>query len=646
LPGISDFSLIGKLLQNLDTTTSIQVRAALQKILPRVQKPGRYTGGELNQIVKNWDEIETKVALVFPDIYDIGLPNLGLAILYDLLNQRPDVLAERSYAPWTDMEELMREHQVPLYGVESLHPLKDFDIIGFSIPYESLYTNVLNVLDLAQIRLYSKDRTETDPLIIAGGHACFNPEPMHAFMDAFVIGEGEEVMLEVVECYQRSKDSGHNRTQLLRSLAEVKGVYVPSLYTVDYNPDGTISTFKPNEPGIPAKIIKRLVSVLPEPTTNLIVPNIEVVHNRVAIEIMRGCTRGCRFCHAGMITRPVRERTPETILNSIEKALEATGYEEVALLSLSSSDYTQISELVDAISTRFAGQHLEISLPSLRIDSFSVELMNKLKGSRIGGFTLAPEAASERMRQVINKPISTEQLLETAREIFGRGWTSIKLYFMIGHPSETMEDVQEIVDLCWQVYKIGRSLVGGRVKIHAGVSTFVPKPHTPFQWVAVDQIENIIEKQKLLRSSLKHPNIKVSWTSPTETRMEAWLTRGDRRLSDVIYTAWKNGAKFDAWQDYFKPQIWQEAFDAYHLSPDFYISRERSLDEILPWQHIHSGVRLNYLKQEYLASQTGKIRQDCRDQCFACGIIPEFGDLQVDGWFCPPSNKLPNPEAV
>ena len=320
-------------------------------------------------------------------------------------------------------------------------------IIGFSIPYESLYTNVLNVLDLAQIPLYSKDRTEADPLIIAGGHACFNPEPMHAFMDAFVIGEGEEVMLEVVDCYQRSKKAGQNRTQLLRSLAEVKGVYVPSLYAVDYNPDGTISTFKPIEPGIPAQITKRLVSVLPEPTTNLIVPNIEVVHNRVAIEIMRGCTRGCRFCHAGMITRPVRERTPEMILNSIEKALDATGYEEVALLSLSSSDYTQISELVDAISTKFAGKHLEISLPSLRIESFSVDVMNKLKGSRIGGFTLAPEAASERMRQVINKPISTEQLLETAREIYSRGWTSIKLYFMIGHPSETMEDVQAIVDL-------------------------------------------------------------------------------------------------------------------------------------------------------------------------------------------------------
>ncbi len=617
----------------------VSIQKSLKRFLPTVQKPGRYTGGELNQVLKEWTSVETHVALVFPEIYDIGVPNLGIAILYDEINQREDALAERGYAPWIDMEAHLRENNLPLFSLENKYPLRDFDIIGFSLPYETLYTNVLNVLDLSGIPIHSTDRTNEHPLIISGGHACFNPEPMHEFIDAFIIGEGEEVIHDVINCFQSWKQLNGNRSELLYALSAIPGVYVPSLYQVTYLSDGRVEKITPMDDRIPKTILKRIVATLPESTTNLIVPNIDVVHNRVAIEIMRGCTRGCRFCHAGMITRPVRERSVEDVLRAIETALEKTGFEEIALLSLSSSDYRHINDLVDAITEKFVGKHLVISVPSLRIESFSVELMDKLKGSRLGGFTLAPEAASERMRKIINKPVSTEQLLDTAREVYAHGWTSIKLYFMIGHPSETIEDVQAIVDLCKEVLYIGKSVIGGRAKVHAGIGTFVPKPHTPFQWAACDTAAQVKEKQELLRSSLKHPSLKVSWTDPRETHMEAWLTRGDRRMSSVIETAWKNGAKFEAWNDHFRYDIWMDAFKQNGLDPDFYTHRQRDLDEVFPWDHIDTAVRDDYLKQEFTWSQKGWLREDCRDQCHACGILPIFNNVADDDWFCPVPEK-------
>ena len=619
--------------------TPEQIEAGLERILLKVQKPGRYVGGELNTVIKDWDRIDTRIALVFPDIYDIGISNLGLQILYDLVNQRPDALAERAYAPWVDMEEQMRLHAIPLYSLETKHALADYDILGFSLPYETLYTNALNMLDLANIPLRSEQRGQADPLIIAGGHACFNPEPMHAFIDAFVVGEGEQVLLEIIEAVRSAKAQNEPRREMLLRLAKIPGVYVPRFYDVSYLEDGTVAATTPNVPGIPGVILKRMLPQLPPPPTRFIVPNIDVVHNRVSVEVMRGCTRGCRFCQAGMITRPVRERSVDEIVQAAEAAVDATGAEELALLSLSSSDYTDILELVNKIGEKFTGRHLTVSLPSLRIDSVSVDLMEKLKDRRSGGFTLAPEAATERMRRIINKFITDEQLLETAREIYARGWNSLKLYFMIGHPSETIEDVQAIVDLCKRVLVEGRKSLGGRAKVHAGVSTFIPKPHTPFQWVAMDTQEQIQAKLDLLKRELRGPAFKVSWTPPEDTLLEGWLSRGDRRMAEVIYTAWRNGTKFDAWQDQRQLQAWSSAFASLNLDPAFYTHRTRRFDEVFPWEHISDAVRKKYLYRDYQRSLDGGTREDCRDDCDACGILPTFAAARREYpgiyWKCP-----------
>jgi len=622
--------------------TSEQIQTQLERILLKVARPGRYVGGELNSIHKNWDSAAVRVALAFPDIYDIGVPNVGIKILYDQINQRPDALAERVYAPWRDMEAEMRAHNIPLYALESFHPLADFDILGFSLPYETLYTNALNMLNLAGLPLRTAERGPQHPLVIAGGHAAMNPEPMHAFIDAFVIGEGEEVIHEIVEAVKAWKtEPSRSRETLLLTLAAIPGVYIPSFYTSAYNEDGTLLHTRPLRPQAPARIVKRMVAKLPPPPVKFIVPNIESVHNRASVEIMRGCTRGCRFCQAGMIVRPVRERSVDEVLEACEAAIANTGFEELALLSLSSSDYTHISELVEKLGTTFANRHLSIGLPSLRIESVSVDLMEKLQAQRGSGsgFTLAPEAASERMRRIINKFIPDEQILATAREVYSRGWSTLKLYFMIGHPSETLEDVQAIANLCKQVMAEGRKAIGMKARLNVGVSTFVPKPQTPFQWVSADTEEQILQKQALLRRELRDRSIKLSLTLPQDSLLESWLARGDRRLGEVIFRAWQRGATFDAWNNERHFDAWQAAFAETGLEPAFYTHRQRRMDEVFPWDHISTAVRKEYLFQDFRMSLEGEIRADCRQQCYACGILPTFNAARRehggDYWKCP-----------
>ncbi len=622
------------------TRSATDLLAALPRLLPRVQKPGRYAGGELNQVVKDWESTPLRAALVFPDVYDLGMSNLGLAILYDILNRQPDMLAERVFSPWPDMDAALRAADLPLFGLESKHPLHAFDLIGISLPYETLYTNALTVLDLGGVPLLAADRGDYDPLVIAGGHATFNPEPMSDFIDAFVIGEGEDAILEVAQALLGWKSSGEPRSALLRRLAGLRGIYVPSLYRVTYTAEGMVDRIEPAAPEARMPVLKRIVPRLPPPLTRFIVPYVDVTHNRIPIEIQRGCTRGCRFCQAGMITRPVRERPVAEVVDAIEQGLAQTGYEEVGLLSLSSSDYDDILELVRQVSARFAGRHLNINLPSLRIESFSVELMDLLQGEASrSGFTLAPEAATERMREIINKPVSTEQVLTTAREIYRRGWHLIKLYFMIGHPSETLEDVQAIADLSRAVLAEGRKIIGSRAAVHAGVSTFIPKPHTPFQWVPCDSLESIRAKQALLKGALRGPGLKLSWTQPEETQLEAWLSRGDRRMGKVVLEAWRRGARFDAWQEHFNQGAWMQAFDAAGLVPEFYTHRERPIDETLPWDVLDAGVHKSFLTEDYLWSLQGRTRVDCRERCFACGILPKFAALRREHpgetWECP-----------
>jgi radical SAM family uncharacterized protein len=611
----------------------------LDRILPTVQKPGRYTGGEYNSIVKDWDAINVKVALAFPDVYDLGMSNLGLAILYDILNKEKEVLAERVYVPWPDMEAAMRQAELPLYSLETHHALTDFNLIGITLPYEQLYSNVLTLLELGGMPLLSEERDEHYPLVMAGGSAAFNPEPMADFIDFFVIGEGEQVILEIVEAYCEVQDA--DRETQLRRMAQIPGVYVPRYYAPSYFEDGTLAKIEPLVEEAEPHIVKRITPMMPPPVTRFIVPFVDVVFNRAAIEIQRGCTRGCRFCQAGMIFRPVRERSLEEILETVDAIVRETGYEEIGLLSLSSTDYTKIGPLVKTLSEKYGERNLSLSLPSSRVESVTVDLVDMLAHGRKTGFTFAPEAATDRMRDVINKSIPTEELLEVADVVYSRGWRLIKLYFMIGQPTETDDDVRAIARLARQVLGIGQQYHGRKAQVRVGVSTFVPKPHTPFQWAALNDRDTIHRKQAILKEEFRRARgIIYNWNEPEESLLEASLGRGDRRVGQAILRAWQKGCKFDAWHEHFRPDLWRQAFEEVGLDQGWYATRPRLADEVFPWDHIDAGVQKRWLLMDWYSAQQGETKIDCREHCFNCGILTAFKGLRAltppEVWECPP----------
>ncbi len=589
----------------------------LNDILFQVSKPARYTGGEWNSKVKKWDSVPVHIALAFPDTYEVGMSNMAIPILYNILNKQSDVVAERVYAPWTDMEALLRSNSIPLYSLETRRPLGDFDIIGFSLGYELTYTNVLNMLDLAGIPVLSEERNEDHPLIIAGGSSALNPEAMSDFIDVFVIGEAEEVILKVIEIFHRC---GRNRKKLLPELAQLPGVYVPSLYNVEYGSDGVISRFIAGAPAKP--VIERQVFLGgPDPVTDPVVPYIQIIHDRGAIEVQRGCSRGCRFCQAGMIYRPIRELSHDRVIDCAAQIIGNCGYNEISLVSLSTGDYHDINGLINRLKPGFTGKHISLSLPSLRLDVSSIDLIESLPQKRKMTLTFAPEAGTDRLRRAINKYIPEDLIMNTFAVAFQKGWLNLKLYFMIGLPSETMEDVQGIVDLVNKIVNLGSRTYRRRPGIRVNVSTFVPKAHTSCQWVAQESEANIIAKQEVLKRGFRRLGVNFSWADTGVSQLEAVLSRGDRRLGRVIHSAWKSGARFDTWNEYFNFSRWLGALDGCGLEASFYANRQRSLDEILPWGHIDTGVTTAFLKKENTRIWEGTTTGDCRTgDCNTCGL--------------------------
>ena len=614
--------------------------ALSDEILLKIESPARYIGGEVNSVMKDKNKVDVRFAMCFPDSYEIGMSHLGIQILYDMFNQREDIWCERVYSPWPDLDKVMREEKIPLFALESQDPVKSFDFLGITIQYEMCYTNILQILDLSGIPLKGKERTEEDPIVIGGGPCASNPEPLADFFDLFYMGEGETVYFQLMDIYKENKAAGGSRQDFLRKAAGVPGIYVPSLYEVSYKEDGTIAEFKPIEENIPATVQKQVVMDI----TNTyypkapVVPFIKATQDRVVLEIQRGCIRGCRFCQAGMLYRPTRERDVEFLKQKAVEMLDATGHEEISLSSLSSSDYSQLPELVNFLMEECGRRGVNISLPSLRIDAFSLDVMKKVQDIKKSSLTFAPEAGSQRLRDVINKGLTEEVILEGAGKAFEGGWSKVKLYFMLGLPTETEDDMKGIAHLCEKIakryYEIPKEQRNGKCQITASTSFFVPKPFTPFQWAPMCREEEFLDRARIVReeihAQLNQKSIRYNWHEADVTILEGILARGDRKISDVIVRAYEKGALFDSWSEYFHPEFWREAFAECGIDTDFYTVRERKDDEIFPWDFIDAGVSKKFLLREWKHAQEEKVTPNCRMQCSGCGAGKYQGGVCVE----------------